>query len=55
MRVNSVYGPAIAKAAAECNAAAAPVQAPAGPPGMLVTPPCTTDGSGATPASDGGR
>jgi NADH-quinone oxidoreductase subunit M len=53
MRVNSVYGPAIAKAAAECNAAAAPVQAPAGPPGMLVTPPCTTDGS--TPAPEGGR
>jgi NADH-quinone oxidoreductase subunit M len=55
MRVNSVYGPAIAKAAAECNAAAAPVQAPAGPPGMLVTPPCTTDGSGATPPPEGGR
>jgi NADH-quinone oxidoreductase subunit M len=54
MRVNSVYGPAIAKAAAECNAAAAPVQAPAGPPGMLVTPPCTTDGS-APPPPEGGR
>jgi NADH-quinone oxidoreductase subunit M len=46
MRVNSIYGPAIAKAAADCNAAAAPVQAPTGPPGMLVTPPCT-DGSDA--------
>ncbi len=55
MRVNSVYGPAIAKAAAECNAAAAPVQAPAGPPGMLVTPPCTTASGGATPAPEGGR
>ena len=55
MRVNSVYGPAIAKAAAECNAAAAPVQAPAGPPGMLVTPPCTTDAGGAAPAPEGGR
>jgi NADH-quinone oxidoreductase subunit M len=55
IRVNAVYGPAIAKAAAECNAAAAPVQAPAGPPGMLVTPPCTTDGSGTVPAPEGGR
>jgi NADH-quinone oxidoreductase subunit M len=55
MRVNAVYGPAIAKAAAECNAAAAPVQAPAGPPGMLVTPPCTTDGSGPPPPPEGGR
>jgi NADH-quinone oxidoreductase subunit M len=55
MRVNSVYGPAIAKAAADCRAAAAPVQAQGGPPGMLVTPPCTTDGSGAAPAPEGGR
>ena len=28
VRVNSVYGPAIARVAADCNAAAAPVQAP---------------------------
>jgi NADH-quinone oxidoreductase subunit M len=54
VRVNAAYGPAIAKAAAECNAAAAPVQAPTGPPGMLVTPPCT-DGSDAAPTPQGGR
>jgi NADH-quinone oxidoreductase subunit M len=55
MRVNSVYGPAIAKAAADCNAAAAPVQAPAGPPGMLVTPPCTDGSDIAAPHPEGGR
>ena len=54
VRVNSVYGPAIAKVAADCNAAAAPVQAPTGPPGMLVTPPCT-DGSDASKPPEGGR
>ena len=54
VRVNSVYGPAIAKVAADCNAAAAPVQAPTGPPGMLVTPPCT-DGSDPPKPPEGGR
>jgi NADH-quinone oxidoreductase subunit M len=55
LRVNSVYGPAIAKAAADCNAAAAPVQAPAGPPGMLVTPPCTDGSDAAKPQPEGPR
>ena len=56
VRVNSVYGPALAKRAAECNAAAAPVAVPDAPPGMLITPPCT-DGSdaGAKPKPGGGR
>ncbi len=55
LRVNSVYGPAIAKAAADCNAAAAPVQAPTGPPGMLVTPPCTDGSDAARPQPEGRR
>jgi NADH-quinone oxidoreductase subunit M len=55
LRVNSVYGPAIAKAAADCAAAAAPVQAPAGPPGMLVTPPCTDGSDPAAPRPEGAR
>jgi NADH-quinone oxidoreductase subunit M len=57
VRVNSVYGPAIAKLAAECKAAAAPVAIPGAPPGMLVTPPCA-DGTVPAPtpqAPDGGR
>jgi NADH-quinone oxidoreductase subunit M len=55
VRVNSVYGPAIAKVAADCNAAAAPVQAPSGPPGMLVTPPCTDGSDVPKPPPEGGR
>ncbi len=56
LRVNSVYGPAIARAAAECNASAAPVQLPSAPPGMLVTPPCTTGREAPGAASpEGGR
>jgi NADH-quinone oxidoreductase subunit M len=54
VRVNSVYGPAIAKAAADCNAPAVAVQVPSAPPGMLVVPPCT-DGSDAAPPQPGGR
>ncbi len=55
LRVNSVYGPAIAKAAAECNAAAAPVQVASAPPGMLVIPPCTTDAPPAGEPAEGPR
>ncbi len=55
LRVNSVYGPAIAKAAAECNAAAAPVQVASAPPGMLVIPPCTTDALPAGEPAEGPR
>ncbi len=55
VRVNSVYGPAIAKAAADCNLAKPPVQVPDAPPGMVVAAPCTTDGTGASRKPDGGR
>jgi NADH-quinone oxidoreductase subunit M len=55
LRVNSVYGPAIAKGAADCNAAAAPVQAATGPPGMMVIPPCTDGSDPAGPQLGGGR
>src|SRR3954447_4398168 len=55
VRVNSVYGPAIARVAADCNAAAAPVQAPTGPPGMMVTPPCTDGSDAPKPPPEGGR
>jgi NADH-quinone oxidoreductase subunit M len=54
VRVNSVYGPAIAKRAAECSAAAAPVAVENAPAGLVITPPCT-DGTGAAPAADGAR
>jgi len=46
VRVNAVYGPAIAKAEADCNPAAAPVAIPGLPAGMVIVPPCT-DGSAA--------
>jgi NADH-quinone oxidoreductase subunit M len=48
-RVNSAYGPAIAKAAADCNTPAPPVVVPEAPAGMLVTPPCTDGGEPAAP------
>ena len=56
VRVNSVYGPAIAKAAADCNKPAAPAPVPDAPAGMVVIPPCT-DGTNAAPATarEGGR
>ena len=56
VRVNSVYGPAIAKAEADCNRPAAPVVIPGAPAGLMLTPPCETPP--ATPAprpGQGGR
>ena len=56
VRVNSVYGPAIAKAEADCNRPAAPVVIPGAPAGLMLTPPCETPA--ATPApkpEQGGR
>jgi NADH-quinone oxidoreductase subunit M len=56
VRVNSVYGPAIAKAEADCNRPAAPVVIPGAPAGLMLTPPCETPA--ATPAprpGQGGR
>jgi NADH-quinone oxidoreductase subunit M len=57
VRVNSVYGPAIAKAAADCNTPAPPAPVETGPPGMLVVPPCTdgSDTAAVPKAKDGGR
>ena len=53
LRVNSVYGPAMAKAAADCNnppsaAAVAAAQANA-PAGFTIEPPCTTEPAPAAP------
>jgi NADH-quinone oxidoreductase subunit M len=53
VRVNSIYGPAIAKAEADCNKPSAPVETPGAPAGLMVAPPCT-DGS-TPPASTPGR
>jgi NADH-quinone oxidoreductase subunit M len=53
IRVNSVYGPAIAKAEADCNRPAAPVVIPGAPAGLMLTPPCET--TPATPAPKPGQ
>ena len=53
VRVSSVYGPAIAKAEADCNRPAAPVVIPGAPAGLMLTPPCETPA--ATPAPAPGR
>ena len=47
VRVNPQYGPAIAKAEADCNKPAAPVVIPGAPAGLIVDAPCT---DGSTPA-----
>jgi NADH-quinone oxidoreductase subunit M len=49
VRVNSVYGPAIAKAEADCNRPSAPVQEPGMPAGLIVSAPC--DSGTQTPAA----
>ncbi len=48
VRVSPEYGPAIAKAEADCNKPAAPVAVPGAPAGLIVDAPCT---DGSTPAS----
>ena len=48
VRVNPQYGPAIAKAEADCNKPAAPVVIPGAPAGLIVDAPCT-DGSTTPP------
>ena len=52
VRVNPSYGPAIAKAEADCNKPAAPVVVPGAPAGLMVDAPCT-DGSTTSPKPDG--
>jgi hypothetical protein len=46
--VSPEYGPAIAKAEADCNKPAAPVAIPGAPAGLIVDAPCT-DGSAPAP------
>jgi len=48
VRVSPEYGPAIAKAEADCNKPAAPVAVPGAPAGLMVDAPCT---DGSTPAA----
>jgi NADH-quinone oxidoreductase subunit M len=56
VRVNSVYGPAIAKAEADCNRPAAPVVIPGAPAGLMLTPPCEMPaGTPAPKPVQGGR
>jgi len=56
VRVDPAYGPAVAKAEADCNKPAAPVAVPGAPAGLIVDAPCT-DGStpASKPAPPGGR
>jgi NADH-quinone oxidoreductase subunit M len=49
VRVNPVYGPAIAQAEADCNKPAAPAPPSDAPPGLMAAPPCDTPA--ASPAS----
>ena len=56
VRVNSAYGPAIAKAEADCNRPAAPVVIPGAPAGLMLAPPCETPAATPAPApGQGGR
>ena len=56
VRVNSAYGPAIAKAEADCNRPAAPVVIPGAPAGLMLAPPCETPATTTAPApGQGGR
>jgi NADH-quinone oxidoreductase subunit M len=54
-RVNSVYGPAIARAAADCNTLTSPPVVPDTPAGMVVAPPCPAGSAfAALPKPEGG-
>ena len=56
VRVNAVYGPAIAQAEADCNRPAAPVVVPGAPPGLIMAAPCAVASTPpATPPGQGGR
>jgi NADH-quinone oxidoreductase subunit M len=50
VRVSPVYGPAIAKAEADCNATAAPAPVPDAPAGLMAAPPCDTPVASPSPA-----
>jgi NADH-quinone oxidoreductase subunit M len=49
VRVNPVYGPAIAQAEADCNKPAAPAPPSDAPPGLMAAPPCDTPPAPAAP------
>ena len=56
VRVNSVYGPAIAQAEADCNRPAAPAVIPGAPAGLMMAPPCETPAATSAAApGQGGR
>jgi NADH-quinone oxidoreductase subunit M len=55
VRVNSVYGPAIAKAEADCNRPSAPVLEPGMPAGLITEAPCTTGPDAPKPAPQAPR
>jgi NADH-quinone oxidoreductase subunit M len=55
VRVNSVYGPAIAKAESDCNRPSAPVLEPGMPAGLITEAPCTTGPDAPKPASEAPR
>jgi NADH-quinone oxidoreductase subunit M len=56
VRVSPEYGPAIAKAEAECNKPAAPVAVPGAPAGLIVDAPCADGSTPETkPVQPGGR
>jgi len=52
VRVNSVYGPAIAKAEADCNRPSAPVLEPGVPAGLITEAPCSTGPDAPKPAAE---
>ena len=55
LRVSPEYGPAIAKAEADCNKPAAPVVIPGAPAGLIVDAPCTDGSTPPKPPSPGDR
>jgi len=56
VRVNAVYGPAIAQAEADCNRPAAPVAVPGAPAGLIMEAPCAVASTPvAPPPGPGGR
>jgi NADH-quinone oxidoreductase subunit M len=55
VRVNSIYGPAIAKAEADCNRPAKPVVEPGMPAGLIVSAPCVSPPEAPAPAPEAGR
>jgi NADH-quinone oxidoreductase subunit M len=55
VRVNSVYGPAIAQAEADCNKPAPPAVVPGAPAGLIMAAPCAVASTPPAPPGQGGR